>query len=407
VDNHRNLPRLVHIEAFRQLNLLRVRAELQRRGVRSESLELTETGLPWEVSGYVFDATTALRRCDYRPISDAIECGDKIIAVRIPGFDGLLTHSTQPGVTFARELADRVRVIACPLHRPFMIHSEIRDYGLDPRQWRILRQHLKAESGDAMVLVWAPEQDVATAVREIFIRAQEAVVGVPAETRQAFRDGTNGFERILPGPDRMYPDTDTPPLPIADSLVVEIRENLPETPWAREGRYENLGLEPPAARRLARAPWADLFDALQPDGEVLARRLAAALEKRLPYHRRLAGAEVLPSPERIEPMVRAVRVGEVRVEAMERILDALIENAGVPAEAILAPYKCQPGDMEELAQVLEEVTTQADDLADRSEPVRLRWGMGRVMPRFIGRLDPGVVHQELREALQTVGELGR
>jgi len=407
VDNHRNLPQLVHIEAFRQLNLLRVRAELQRRGVTSELLEIPEIGLPWEVSRYAFDATAALRPCDFRPISDAIEGGDRVIAVRVPGFDGLLSHVTQPGVTFAREFADRIRVIACPLHRPFMIHSEIRDYGLDPRQWRVLRQHLKAEKGDAMVVVWAPEQDAATAVREIFIRAQEALIGVPAETRQAFRDGTNGFERILPGPDRMYPDTDTPPLPIADSLVVDTRENLPETPWAREERYEKAGLEPAAARRLARAPWADLFDALQPDSEAVAGRFASALEKRLPYHRRLTGAEVLPGPERVRPLVEAVQLGEVRVEAMERILDGLIERPDVPVEAILAPYKSQPGDMEELAQVLEVVTAQADRLAERPEDVRLRWGMGRVMPRFIGRLDPGIVHQKLREALQTVGELGR
>ena len=406
VDNHRNLPQLVHIEAFRQLNLLRVRAELQRRGVASELLEIPEAGLPWEVSRYAFDASTALQSCDYRPISDAIECGDKVIAVRIPGFDGLLAHGTQPGVTFAREFADRVRVIACPLHRPFMIHSEVRDYGLDPREWRILRQQLRAESGDAMVVVWAPEQDAATAVREIFIRAQEALVGVPAETRQPFRDGTNGFERILPGPDRMYPDTDTPPLPIADAMVIEIRESLPETPWEREERYESLGLEPNAARRLARALWADLFDALRPASGPLARRLASALEKRLPFHRRVTGNDAVPTPDRLQPMVRAIQNGEVRLEAIERILDALIQDPDVPAEVILTPYKSRPQDMEELARVLEDVTAQASGLAGRSADVRLRWGVGQVMRRFIGRLDPTVVHERLRETLETVGELG-
>jgi len=405
VDNHRNLPQLVHIEAFRQLNLLRVRAELQRRGVTSELLKIPETGLPWQASNYAFDASTVLRSSDYRPISDAVESGDKAIAVRIPGFDGMLSHGTQPGVTFARELADRVRVIACPLHRPFMIHSEIPDYGLDPRQWRILRKHLHAESGDAMVVVWAPEQDAATAVREIFIRAQEALVGVPAETRQAFRDGTNGFERILPGPDRMYPDTDTPPLPIADSLVIEIREALPETPWARERRYEELGLEPAAARRLARAFWADLFDALAPADRPLARRLASALEKRLPYHRRSAGDGVLPKPGRLQPLVHAIRSGEVRLEAIERILDELIGDPEASADTILAPYRKQPDDMDDLARALEDVKTRASDLAGRSENVRLRWGMGQIMRHFIGRLDPALVHERLRETLENVGGL--
>ena len=35
--------------------------------------------------------------------------------------------------------------------------------------------------------------------------------GIPNETRQPFEDGSTDFERILPGPDRMYPDTDSPP----------------------------------------------------------------------------------------------------------------------------------------------------------------------------------------------------
>ena len=47
---------------------------------------------------------------------------------------------------------------------------------------------------DTLVVVWGPEADVATAVQEVFIRAREALLGVPPETRQAFSDGTNGFE---------------------------------------------------------------------------------------------------------------------------------------------------------------------------------------------------------------------
>ena len=203
----------------------------------------------------------------------------------------------------------------------------------------------------------------------------------------------------------MYPDTDTPPLPIADSLVIEIRDTLPETPWAREGRYRELGLEPAAARRLARAPWADLFDALVPADGPLARRLASALEKRLPYHQRVSGYDVLPTADRLHPLVYAIRSGEVRLEAIERVLDELIEDAEASADTILAAYRARPEDMDELARLLNDVTARATDLADKSADVRLRWGMGQVMRRFIGRLDPSVVHERLRETLESVGEL--
>jgi glutamyl-tRNA(Gln) amidotransferase subunit E len=386
VDNHKHLPLLVHIEAFRQLNLLRVQAELERRDVGNEMLAIPDAGLPWEVSDQVVDA------------------GSTLAHLRLPGFEGLLTHRTQPGVTFAREIADRVRVVACPEHRPFMIHSDLEDYGLDPREWRELRKRLKADRGDAVVVVWGSEQDAATAVREVLIRCQDALVGVPSETRQAFEDGTNGFERILPGADRMYPDTDTPPIPIADAVVAEVRDQLPEAPWAREARYEKLGLDLPAARRLAGAPWANLFDALAPQAGDVARRLANSLQKRLPFHRRQGrltrDAASMPDATRLVPMVRAIEAGEIRPEALDRLLDALIAQPDVAADGLLARYEGRAEDKDVLTRRLTDVVMQARSLTTASRDGVLRWAMGAVMPEFLGRLDPAHVREELARALE-------
>jgi len=407
VDNHRGLPQLVHIEAFRQLNLLRVRAELRRRGVTAEMLACPEKSLAWENSPNVVDAHAVMGSCDYAPINAGLDRGEQVVAVRLPGFGGLLDHRTQPGVTFAREFADRVRVIACPVHRPFMIHSDIRDHGLDARQWRLLRQALGAESGDAIVVVWAPEEDTDTAIRELFVRAQQALVGVPAETRQAFGDGTNGFERILPGPDRMYPDTDTPPLPVPDAMVVEIRERLPEPPWSRQSRYEALGLDSVAAWRLAAAPWAKLFDAVAPAAGTVARRLATCLEQRIPYHQRGGRLASLPEPTRVVPLVRATEAGEIRPEAMARIFDALVERRNAPVEEVLAAYRSRPHDLEELERSVQEVLAGATALAGRPRDVVMRWAMGVVMPRFLGRLDPALVMERVAATFQAgLSEVG-
>ena len=66
-------------------------------------------------------------------------------------------------------------------------------------------------------------------------------MGVPSETRQVFPDGTNDFERILPGPNRMYPDTDTPPTPISEKTLENIKKEMPEPLWEREKRLAALG----------------------------------------------------------------------------------------------------------------------------------------------------------------------
>jgi glutamyl-tRNA(Gln) amidotransferase subunit E len=366
-------------------------------------LTLPDGGDPWEHPGWVVDARSTLAFCDFAPIRQALDRGEMVCGVRLPGFEGLLTHRTQPGLTFAREFADRIRVIACPVHRPFMIHSDLRDYGLDPHQWRTLRKQLKAEEGDAMVVVWAGERDASTAVKEVFLRAQDALAGVPAETRQAFRDGTNGFERILPGPDRMYPDTDTPPLPIADTVVEEIRLRLPEAPWDREARYVAMGLSAEEARKVARAPWADLFDDLAPSGPSVARQVARGLAKRLPYHRRSGLGEPPPS-EALASVVRAIENEAIRPEAFERILDHLAESPSANVDEILKPYRIQNNELDQLNIAVEGIVAEATAaLPGRSLDTATRWGMGRIMRQFLGRVDPRGAEELLRTTLEAQG----
>src|SRR6185503_7247190 len=173
------LPLLVHNEGFRQLNLLRVKAEMERRGLKPELYELPPKGDPWDVSPLVSDARGVLRHCKSATIRDAIEEGDFACVVRLPGLRGLLAHRTQPGVTFAREIEDRVRVIACPSRSAFMAHTDADD-GLGEHDWKELARTVGATADDALVVAWMPNEDAATAAREILIRAKEALIGVPS-----------------------------------------------------------------------------------------------------------------------------------------------------------------------------------------------------------------------------------
>ncbi len=400
VHHHRGLPLLVHTEGFRQLNLLRIKHELERRRVAADLLAIPDEGVPWDVSPIAADVTALLAACGHAPLREGLQRGDAVVAVRLPGFAGLLAHRTQPGITFARELADRVRVIACPRHAPFMVHSEQPDSPLRDHEWRAVRSELRASTDDSVVVAWMPAADAATAAREIVLRAREALTGIPAETRQAFADGTTGFERILPGPDRMYPDTDTPPLPIRDRVVAAARDRLPEAPWARERRYESLGLDARAARRLASSPWADAFDAVAPRGTTVARRFATALEKRVPFHRRDGSVNL--HPERLAPLVRALEEGAIRLEATDRALDDLLRRPDTEPERLLARYRAQPDDDERFMRRVADVVAAAAAL-DGTEPERVMgWAMGRVMREFLGRRDPVEVRDRLLRALGAV-----
>lgn len=226
-----NIPLLTYNEAMRQWNLLRLRDELKQRGIDTKSFK-----------SEVFDITSIIKNPHYQPIVEAIELNLKISCVVLKGFAGLLNWQTQTLTYFSREISDRVRVIACLTKIPNIIHSDIKGDTITSSDWQTIMKFVNATDDDTMVIVWGSEGDVKTASDEIIIRAREATIGIPGETRQALSDGTNGFERILPGADRMYPDTDLPPQNITQERLDKIKTWLPEKYWERQKWYKTLGI---------------------------------------------------------------------------------------------------------------------------------------------------------------------
>ncbi len=128
---------------------------------------------------------------------------------------------------FADEFINRLKVIAC-IEKPNMMHSEEFEPQIDKSSWERIKELLKSKDGDAQIIIWGDEADIPTAIETIEERCRMAMVGVPEETRKSFEDGTTIFERVLPGADRMYPDTDSAPIPLDDNYITELSKRLPQ-----------------------------------------------------------------------------------------------------------------------------------------------------------------------------------
>jgi len=215
VAHTRWIPELTHNESFRQWALLHIREELKKRILKSEK---------WICSHKKINPLSFSFR--YTPLTEAKNQQHLIVAVNLPGFQGILSHFTQPGKMFADELADRLKVIAC-LEKPNMAHSEAVKPAISVKDWEKIRKMLKASDDDAQLVFWGPEDDVQTALETIEERCKMAFEGVPNETRKSFEDGTTIFERVLPGADRMYPDTDSAPIPLEDEQIEKISHRVP------------------------------------------------------------------------------------------------------------------------------------------------------------------------------------
>jgi glutamyl-tRNA(Gln) amidotransferase subunit E len=253
VSSLRAIPRLTHNEALRQRTLVGIKGELARRGVTAD--RISEQGC---------DVTPVVRGTECRFIQQAIGKGATVMAIPLPGFQGLLEAQTQPRTSFLKEFSDRIRVIACIDDLPNLALSTQDVPTLSSGEWDRVSKACGVGLDVPVIVVWGRKQDVETAVKEVAIRAREATEGVPQETRQALGDGTNGFERILPGADRMYPDTDLPPIRLDDARVQAIRDALPQRPWEREARLLEMGVGEDLAARLSRHRAWSLFRHLAP-----------------------------------------------------------------------------------------------------------------------------------------------
>jgi glutamyl-tRNA(Gln) amidotransferase subunit E len=209
------IPELSHNECFRQYALLHIKTLLLK--------QISDTA-KWKAGFKEIDFTHPELLSS--PVRKALDNGLRVFAVNLPGCRGILSHFTQPGHISADEISDRLKVIAC-IEKPNMTHSEEADPVISLKEFGKVAAFLGADENDAQIVLWGPTADIPTALETVEERIQLAFTGVPNETRKTFPDGTNMFERVLPGRDRMYPDTDSEPIPLTDEYIKRLSERIP------------------------------------------------------------------------------------------------------------------------------------------------------------------------------------
>jgi len=299
------IPLLVHNEAFRQLALLDIMKTLNDRGVTEETFKYES-----------IEVTDVLKGTKYYPVAKALKDGHEVHAVVLRGFAGILPTKTQPETKFSKEISDRVRVVACLDRLPNIAHSDSEGETFSSAEWTKIKKHSKMIGDDVVVVVWGSKADSKMAISEIALRAKEAAVGIPDETRQALADGTNGFERILPGPNRMYPDTDLPPIAITEERIERIQSNLAELPWDRQARYQKLGLDEETARKMSISKRRYAFDEAVSETDFAPLTVAGLL---------LSGMRRLRRRDGVEECRDEAFVGTLTAAAKKKLPDMSLE----------------------------------------------------------------------------------
>jgi glutamyl-tRNA(Gln) amidotransferase subunit E len=271
-----------------------------------------------------------------------------------------------------------------------LIHSDSRTDTLSSSDWQKVKKHTEATDDDTLIIVWASDDDIQTAVNEIIIRAKEATIGIPSETRQALSDGTNGFERILPGADRMYPDTDLPPKRIEEDRRNKIKSWLPGQFWKRQAWYKELNIPPDTIDELSISKYAELFKKAVSEWKVNPVTAAVVLiqyPKRLKkrnFNNDFIGEEIMSS------ILKAYADGKLTADFILNVLKMSVELGMFVEEIIPQPI----GDKElEKEILLAEEQMQKMKFIKKENAVSIM--MGILMNKVRGRISARKVSQKV------------
>ncbi|MBY8999756.1 MAG: Glu-tRNA(Gln) amidotransferase subunit GatE [Candidatus Heimdallarchaeota archaeon] len=211
---------LCRYEVVRQHALIEIKDEMLKRGLKKDDFEHT-----------------------YVDVSHLFESEEKVFATIFPKMKGLFGLEVQPNKDFGLEIFEKSMLIT-GIARKNQFHSDeseptaLRHNSDHPSKLAINQETyskicsvLNPKENDAFIVVLGPEKKALHAMKKVVERIKMALDGVPQETRRFLTNGNSEFLRVIHGKDRIYPDTDTPPIVISLDRIKEITKNIGKKPW--------------------------------------------------------------------------------------------------------------------------------------------------------------------------------
>ncbi|MBD3189680.1 MAG: Glu-tRNA(Gln) amidotransferase subunit GatE [Candidatus Heimdallarchaeota archaeon] len=304
-----------------------------------------------------------------------------VMGIRLPKFGGLLGLEIQPGKDFGQDIFEKAELIS-GVPKSNMFHSG----EMDTNAFRKRKQENSQEEGmaenfffpqitddfhkkiqhilqlkdqDAYVLAIGPQKWVIHAMKKIIERAKMVLDGVPEETRRLLPNNNTEFLRVIHGKDRLYPDTDTPPIPIDLERVERLKNKVKQRPWELMEEFKrNYNFNYKQVKQLIRHNRIQFIRNLIEKEEIEPERGYHFLEETLVALKR-DGLDITKlTRENIKKILRAAKEGLYDHSLLPQIAEELIKNPNKKMKQILSDLKIRPIDQEDLSRYLSEAVQE-------------------------------------------------
>ncbi|MBI1979029.1 MAG: Glu-tRNA(Gln) amidotransferase subunit GatE [Candidatus Aenigmarchaeota archaeon] len=201
------------------------------------------------------------------------------------------------------------------------------------------------------------------------------------ETRAANLDGTTRFLRPLPGANRMYPETDIPPVIIVKEYIENLKKNLPE-PWTNKlERFKaKLRLPDGLAREILGSEYLSLFEKIVSTKKVEPTIVANAFTSVMKDLERREKIEITRISEyRFVEIFDCLQNKEITKEAIPEIIKYL---AAYPQNGVgdaLKELDLKPLTTADVREITKEIVSQPN--------IKFEKAYGIVMSKVRGKID--------------------
>ena len=384
------MPTIIEYEALRQWNLLEIKNELKKRGVKPEKLVDIQ-----------LDVSEVFKETDSKILRSALKAGGVVKAVKLPGFAGLTGRELCPNRRLGTEFSDHAKFKGGV--KGIFHTDELPGYSITQTEVDSLRSYVTAAGDDAVIIVADEAEKSRHALTAVVERARDVFNGVPLETRAANTDGTTRFTRPRPGSARMYPETDVKVIAITREYLEKIKKNQPEMPEAKLKRFQSdYKLNEKLAKQVVDSEYMGLFEELTNDYNKLTTLAAVTLTEDLKKLQRDGVPVEKLTDDAIKNIFKLVDSGETVKESVPTVLAWLANNPGKKAKEALSVLGLDLLSEEELAAVVEaKIETNAELIQKMGEkaagPI-----MGMVMTDIRGKAEAKKVQSMIACKLKKV-----
>jgi len=192
----------------------------------------------------------------------------------------------------------------------------------------------------------------------------------------------------------MYPDTDSPPTPILEKYLADIRKNLPERLWDTEKRLKKLGLIEPLIKSLSISKYLKIFIKIVEELDINPILVAVTFEEKLKCMRRKGKNVELISEKKLYQVFKFLSEKKYSKEAITMILEFLADNPKKDVKNAIEELGIKPMSPKELDVEINKILKQYSSLK-KNRP--LKTIMGEVMKTVRNRIDGKIVKEALEK----------